>query len=197
MFYYHATFKQVSIYGHSLGSVLSYDILCHQDNLSSPFPMDAMYIEQTSKEESLPCGSSPSSTQNSSANMENCSLINDPQNTLMPNREDQMITQPMVVICEDELAEPSVIADLEEPSIMAMDSNQPNDNSSLNESHEQVCDSSDMFSQGEDGVDEATTIDNRSVPNGVLDKTAEEVFKDTNNKDEECELLRKEVGICE
>lgn len=30
---------QVSIYGHSLGSVLSYDILCHQKVLSSPFPM--------------------------------------------------------------------------------------------------------------------------------------------------------------
>lgn len=34
---------KVSIYGHSLGSVLSYDILCHQENLSSPFPMDFMY----------------------------------------------------------------------------------------------------------------------------------------------------------
>lgn len=31
---------KVSIYGHSLGSVLSYDILCHQHILSSCFPMD-------------------------------------------------------------------------------------------------------------------------------------------------------------
>ncbi|KAE8701882.1 Phospholipase SGR2 [Hibiscus syriacus] len=31
---------KVSIYGHSLGSVLSYDILCHQENLTSPFPME-------------------------------------------------------------------------------------------------------------------------------------------------------------
>lgn len=31
---------QVSLYGHSLGSVLSYDILCHQDNLLSPFHVD-------------------------------------------------------------------------------------------------------------------------------------------------------------
>ncbi|XP_031248842.1 phospholipase SGR2-like [Pistacia vera] len=37
---------KVSIYGHSFGSVLSYDILCHQENLSSPFPMDWMYKEQ-------------------------------------------------------------------------------------------------------------------------------------------------------
>lgn len=31
---------KVSIYGHSLGSVLSYDILCHQQNLSSCFPIE-------------------------------------------------------------------------------------------------------------------------------------------------------------
>ncbi|KAL3513354.1 hypothetical protein ACH5RR_026071, partial [Cinchona calisaya] len=37
---------KVSIYGHSLGSVLSYDILCHQEILSSPFPMESMYKEQ-------------------------------------------------------------------------------------------------------------------------------------------------------
>ncbi|GAB2268432.1 hypothetical protein Dimus_003393 [Dionaea muscipula] len=36
---------KVSIYGHSLGSVLSYDILCHQENLSSPFPMDSVYTD--------------------------------------------------------------------------------------------------------------------------------------------------------
>ncbi|KAK7263811.1 hypothetical protein RJT34_31408 [Clitoria ternatea] len=45
---------KVSLYGHSLGSVLSYDILCHQDNLSSPFPMDWMYKEHNEKKESLP-----------------------------------------------------------------------------------------------------------------------------------------------
>ncbi|KAG9458807.1 hypothetical protein H6P81_003315 [Aristolochia fimbriata] len=34
---------KVSIYGHSLGSVLSYDILCHQESFSSPLPMKSMY----------------------------------------------------------------------------------------------------------------------------------------------------------
>ncbi|KAG6415522.1 hypothetical protein SASPL_122934 [Salvia splendens] len=37
---------KVSIYGHSLGSVLSYDILCHQETLTSPFPMEWMYKEK-------------------------------------------------------------------------------------------------------------------------------------------------------
>ncbi|XP_020088606.1 phospholipase SGR2 isoform X1 [Ananas comosus] len=36
---------KVSIYGHSLGSVLSYDILCHQESLSSPFPMESVRME--------------------------------------------------------------------------------------------------------------------------------------------------------
>ncbi|XP_014493841.1 phospholipase SGR2 isoform X2 [Vigna radiata var. radiata] len=45
---------KVSLYGHSLGSVLSYDILCHQDNLSSPFPMEWMYKEHDQNEKSLP-----------------------------------------------------------------------------------------------------------------------------------------------
>ncbi|XP_062107910.1 phospholipase SGR2 isoform X2 [Humulus lupulus] len=42
---------KVSIYGHSLGSVLSYDILCHQENLSTPFPMDSMYREHAKGED--------------------------------------------------------------------------------------------------------------------------------------------------
>ncbi|KAL8516477.1 hypothetical protein ACS0TY_014943 [Phlomoides rotata] len=41
---------KVSIYGHSLGSVLSYDILCHQEKLYSPFPMEWMYKKQKEKE---------------------------------------------------------------------------------------------------------------------------------------------------
>ncbi|KAJ4916987.1 Phospholipase SGR2 [Raphanus sativus] len=45
---------KISIYGHSLGSVLSYDILCHQHNLSSPFPMDAVYRRFFPDEESPP-----------------------------------------------------------------------------------------------------------------------------------------------
>lgn len=44
---------QVSLYGHSLGSVLSYDILCHQDSLSSPFPADWVYNGQGNEEKSL------------------------------------------------------------------------------------------------------------------------------------------------
>uniref|UniRef100_A0A0E0LQI7 DDHD domain-containing protein n=1 Tax=Oryza punctata TaxID=4537 RepID=A0A0E0LQI7_ORYPU len=41
---------KVSIYGHSLGSVLSYDILCHQESFSAPFPVDYMNMEVSSDE---------------------------------------------------------------------------------------------------------------------------------------------------
>ncbi|KAL2329392.1 hypothetical protein Fmac_022819 [Flemingia macrophylla] len=45
---------KVSLYGHSLGSVLSYDILCHQDNLSSPYPMNWMYKQHDKSEGTVP-----------------------------------------------------------------------------------------------------------------------------------------------
>ncbi|KAG0486319.1 hypothetical protein HPP92_008414 [Vanilla planifolia] len=42
---------KVSLYGHSLGSVLSYDILCHQDCLTSPFAMDSVCMSASSEQE--------------------------------------------------------------------------------------------------------------------------------------------------
>ncbi|KAI3714750.1 hypothetical protein L6452_21709 [Arctium lappa] len=45
---------KVSLYGHSLGSVLSYDILCHQETLTSPFPMEWMYKDEINYENSTP-----------------------------------------------------------------------------------------------------------------------------------------------
>ncbi|KAI0493491.1 hypothetical protein KFK09_023609 [Dendrobium nobile] len=42
---------KVSIYGHSLGSVLSYDILCHQESPISPTPMDSVYMRNDAEQE--------------------------------------------------------------------------------------------------------------------------------------------------
>ncbi|RCV29405.1 hypothetical protein SETIT_6G010900v2 [Setaria italica] len=39
---------KVSLYGHSLGSVLSYDILCHQESLWAPFPTEYLNMEYAS-----------------------------------------------------------------------------------------------------------------------------------------------------
>ncbi|XP_024522407.1 phospholipase SGR2 [Selaginella moellendorffii] len=38
---------KISIYGHSLGSVLSYDILCHQESLTSMFPIQEINLSVT------------------------------------------------------------------------------------------------------------------------------------------------------
>ncbi|KAG0628641.1 hypothetical protein M758_1G042200 [Ceratodon purpureus] len=43
---------KVSLYGHSLGSVLTYDILCHQDTLKSPFPVQSINAAITRNDES-------------------------------------------------------------------------------------------------------------------------------------------------
>ncbi|XP_071737236.1 phospholipase SGR2-like [Rutidosis leptorrhynchoides] len=51
---------KVSLYGHSLGSVLSYDILCHQETLSSPFPMEWMYNDHNHETSSVRDSSSNS-----------------------------------------------------------------------------------------------------------------------------------------
>lgn len=71
---------KISIYGHSLGSVLSYDILCHQHNLSSPFPMDAVYKRFFPDEESPPIPESAdkpcSSHQSPSLEPEKSNLLN-------------------------------------------------------------------------------------------------------------------------
>ncbi|XP_020394631.1 phospholipase SGR2 isoform X1 [Zea mays] len=40
---------KVSLYGHSLGSVLSYDILCHQESLLAPFPTEYLNMETSDR----------------------------------------------------------------------------------------------------------------------------------------------------
>lgn len=42
---------KVSLYGHSLGSVLSYDILCHQECSTSPIPLDSVCMRNNTKQE--------------------------------------------------------------------------------------------------------------------------------------------------
>ncbi|KAL7599454.1 hypothetical protein Lser_V15G24061 [Lactuca serriola] len=59
---------KVSLYGHSLGSVLSYDILCHQETLTSPFPMEWIYKDQIKYESCTPTDMKSSSSCHVSSN---------------------------------------------------------------------------------------------------------------------------------
>nr|XP_029118235.1 phospholipase SGR2 isoform X2 [Elaeis guineensis] len=68
---------KVSIYGHSLGSVLSYDILCHQECLSSPFPMESVYMERIPEQESeadASCQAFAMTSQNNNNNINGADL---------------------------------------------------------------------------------------------------------------------------
>ncbi|KAL8223393.1 hypothetical protein R6Q57_018868 [Mikania cordata] len=62
---------KVSLYGHSLGSVLSYDILCHQETLTSPFPMEWIYKDKIKYESCTP------NDMKSSAHNSQCNSFND------------------------------------------------------------------------------------------------------------------------
>ncbi|KAK7836384.1 phospholipase sgr2, partial [Quercus suber] len=124
---------KVSIYGHSLGSVLSYDILCHQENLSSPFPMDWMYKDQARNKESSPDVNNQSSLCDSLTKLEDKDfmVVNETEDRV-DHFEDKITSQTdLDAENEEGDAEDSSIivgpitSDLDELTAKAMDSKQP------------------------------------------------------------------------
>ncbi|KAK8681498.1 hypothetical protein V6N13_053900 [Hibiscus sabdariffa] len=91
---------KVSIYGHSLGSVLSYDILCHQENLSSPFPMQWVYEKDSKDLECSPDMNNQSSECSSSANLEEKNSTMMKKDTVDCPGEDMMIPLPNPLVIE-------------------------------------------------------------------------------------------------
>ncbi|KAL6499936.1 hypothetical protein OROGR_027846 [Orobanche gracilis] len=88
---------KVSIYGHSLGSVISYDILCHQETLYSPFPMDWLYHEQNKSEPPCPIRNNSSSDIKIISNFEEHSLAN--------SEVESIVTHPDNSVCLEETVE--------------------------------------------------------------------------------------------
>ncbi|KAK4736652.1 hypothetical protein R3W88_000349 [Solanum pinnatisectum] len=84
---------KVSLYGHSLGSVLSYDILCHQTTLSSPFPMEWMYKEQNENELSQQDQSNLSLDQNSALSSDDETSIREGNKSKLSDK-DKMNVEP-------------------------------------------------------------------------------------------------------
>jgi len=80
----HVIVFQVSIYGHSLGSVLSYDILCHQENLSSPFPMGSVYMECKQQEPQVDATGQSVFSNNSEMSDNSSRVINDSDSKQLP-----------------------------------------------------------------------------------------------------------------
>lgn len=175
-----------------MGSVLSYDILCHQENLSSPFPMDWMYKEHNRNEESSPDMDNQSSPCDYLTKQED---INETQEKL-GHFEDKLSAQTALLVKEEGDSEGSssivgpITSNLDE-CIMATDSNQP---SGQKDFDELLCDSSGIVPPKREGFDGTTDMSSELLIDG-LEKKAEEVCEDISNEERTIKLLRQEVGI--
>nr|XP_023882469.1 phospholipase SGR2 [Quercus suber]POF22783.1 phospholipase sgr2 [Quercus suber] len=188
---------KVSIYGHSLGSVLSYDILCHQENLSSPFPMDWMYKDQARNKESSPDVNNQSSLCDSLTKLEDKDfmVVNETEDRV-DHFEDKITSQTdLDAENEEGDAEDSSIivgpitSDLDELTAKAMDSKQPGGEKDVDEL---LCDSSDILSQKRDALSETMNMDSGIQIEG-LEKMTEDMCEDEGNKNKAIKLLKKEI----
>ncbi|KAL1324861.1 hypothetical protein AAHE18_13G120900 [Arachis hypogaea] len=172
---------KISLYGHSLGSVLSYDILCHQNNLSCPFPMDWMFKEHAKNGESLP-DEQDSHFHHSSINKD------DTLNTVNPSNEKNSMQQ-IIPEVEKENSEESLVsvpASSSEHITAETDAPKPSNEGDVSEF---LSYSSDMPSETFNGLDKS-----ESANVGLLAKRlSEEECQGTENKDEVIKKLMKEI----
>ncbi|CAL0313270.1 unnamed protein product [Lupinus luteus] len=171
---------KVSLYGHSLGSVLSYDILCHQHNLSSPFPMHWMYEEHSIHEGSF-LDEKNHDFQYSSNNQDDTSGVVSPSN--------EQITQQTPSGMEAEYSDESSVLG---PAISSVHNNTAEPNSvklsNKGDVSELLCDSNDMLFE-KMGVLDKPESTNIGLP---VERSAEE-DEGTSNKDEVIKMLREEI----
>ncbi|KAH7864219.1 hypothetical protein Vadar_027100 [Vaccinium darrowii] len=193
---------KVSLFGHSLGSVLTYDIICHQENLSSPFPMEWMYKEQhpMNEESSFPTLNNQSSEYNSKSSQNNnvVSINNQTKGIVGPSEEGNAGGRTTFLVPEmEDSSVPagfSVPLDFDEPSAMEVESKQPDAISSLGkDDNEQVFDSRDMLSCKTEYFNEASNVNNQ-VPAGSVENLS--CSGSENDKDKAIELLREEEIDC-
>ncbi|KAK8309364.1 hypothetical protein V6Z12_D02G121200 [Gossypium hirsutum] len=176
---------KVSIYGHSLGSVLSYDILCHQENLSSLFPMQCLY-EKDSKD--LEC--SPDMIDQS---FECSSLANIEKN------DSTMMTKDIVDCLGEEilLPNPSVIeGHVEDKSSVStkfdVAAEDPMQKSCREDVHQSLNDFSGAPWLEESGSGETTEVD-FVVSDGCWEKATEEENEEARDRDKTIKMLKEEI----
>lgn len=179
---------QISIYGHSLGSVLSYDILCHQHNLSSPFPMDAVYKKFFPDEESPPVQASAdepcSSHQSSKIEPEKSNQLNNTEE-ITGEDNDMMDKKTTLLEHQDVIQEgPSLVSD-SVVDIVGLGKRESQEDDHHDDS------SSAISSQDEpDGADCRTPVSSSCSPEQSWEKKCENSYND-----EMIKLLREEVNI--
>ncbi|KAB2083397.1 hypothetical protein ES319_A05G264300v1 [Gossypium barbadense] len=177
---------KVSIYGHSLGSVLSYDILCHQENLSSPFPMEWVY-EKHSKDVGCPVdtnnqSSNPSSLDNLEENNINVRM----KDAVDCVGEDMLVSQPTALVIEGNVEDESLVNS--EIDVSAEDSIQK---SCEEDVHQLLNDVNGTLLLDEGGLGKATDVA------GLSEKVTEEKSEEARYKDKEIKMLREEVNSLE
>ncbi|CAH8360023.1 unnamed protein product [Eruca vesicaria subsp. sativa] len=163
---------KISIYGHSLGSVLSYDILCHQHNLSSPFPMDAVYKKFFPDEDSPPV---PAAADEPCSSHQSLKVESEKSNELNNAEEITGQDNNMMDIESTVLENHDVIQ--ETPSLVS-DSVVDTVGLEIRESQE----------DGPDGADSGTPDSSSCSPEQTWEEKCE-----NSNKDEMIMLLREEV----
>ncbi|KAK9023748.1 hypothetical protein V6N11_003949 [Hibiscus sabdariffa] len=175
---------KVSIYGHSLGSVLSYDILCHQENLSSPFPMDWVYEKHSKDVGCPPDTNNQSSDPSSLENLEENNLSLRMKDTVDCVGEDMLISQPTVT--EGDVEDESLVnADID---VAEEDSMQKNCKEDV---HQLLSNFSGSPSLEEGGLSKDTYVAD------VLEKVTEEENEEARDKDKAIKLLREEINSLE
>ncbi|KAI3417449.1 DDHD domain-containing protein [Psidium guajava] len=186
---------KVSIYGHSLGSVLSYDILCHQENLSSPFPMNTVYKEQNESEQSS-SGNQQYLQSKSSTDMEHRSVSSMDKATknLFPTIEDEESTELSPSVHDEQCTQSSCSAspakpDSDELSPWVSASKQPKNEDDV---HQVLDESNNMLSQDRDGLDEAANR-NYGSKEGSEERLNHRAYEDVYDKERVIELLKEEI----
>ncbi|KAM7477268.1 hypothetical protein LguiB_024511 [Lonicera macranthoides] len=191
---------KVSLYGHSLGSVLSYDILCHQENLSSPFPMDGMYKENIDNEKSSPKTNNHTSEDNFTSSLVGKHYaLNDESEGIAGSTDIDVTNAPSKcsVLVEEQaedsftLMGPSVSSDCNEHLAETMDCKHPSEpSSSSDEDVVQPVDKRETVSGNTDGLNESTR-----TTSGVLACDSNEVIEEVSHSDIDTTIksLREEV----
>lgn len=181
---------QVSIYAHSLGSVLSYDILCHQDTLSSPFPMEWMYTENDMDEDPQP---SISSDCNLKSKVENKGFTNDESSTSMEYSHEQETSADSGFQSLVDKDDASFCSSVDPAASSHLDGTMPNGTSLTDQStHDLDNNSNDLISFEKETTDDPVSTDN-VVKENHANKSDEEMLK--SDKDRTVQLLREEVTI--
>ncbi|XP_075519759.1 phospholipase SGR2-like isoform X1 [Primulina tabacum] len=183
---------KVSLYGHSLGSVLAYDILCHQEKLYSNFPMEWMYKEQ-GNDANCSIRNIISSEHNLMSNMGDERSENVDFESIVGHVNDQNIVEESMQGSCIPLGPPTLSVS-DESNTTDIDYQNTNDALSSDEKVNESFGNSNLM-----GSYKSYMVDEPNVMCGEVvlcdgDKDDEDIF-DNNDKDEAIKLMKEEIRL--